>query len=246
MSDTCIVIPCYNEERRLDRAELERLAASSGLRLLMVNDGSRDGTLAVLQSIAEASGGRVRALDLPRNLGKAEAVRAGLNAALASGAQVVGYVDADLATPVDEVLRLRAELDTAGCSVVMGARVARAGSRIDRKAARHVTGRLFATLASLMLGQRFYDTQCGAKLFRDSAALREALSAPFLSRWAFDVELLGRLLDAAEPLPFSAFLEVPLRQWIDPGGSKLSTASMLGAGFDLLRIGHERRTRRPG
>jgi glycosyltransferase involved in cell wall biosynthesis len=243
MSETCIVIPCYNEARRLDHAELTRLAATPGLRLLTVNDGSRDATLAALEALAASCSGKLSVLDLPENVGKAEAVRAGLNAALGAGAAVVGYVDADLATPVDEVKRLRSELDTPGVSVVMGARVARAGSRIERKATRHISGRVFATVASLMLGQRFYDTQCGAKLFRDTPALREALSSPFSSRWAFDVELLGRLLSAAEPLPFSAFLEVPLQRWADAGGSKLSLASMLGAGFDLLRIGRGQRAR---
>jgi dolichyl-phosphate beta-glucosyltransferase len=133
-----------------------------------------------------------------------------------------------------------------GVDVVMGSRMARAGATIRRSLFRHMTGRVFATAASLILREPFYDTQCGAKLFRDTPALREALAMPFLSRWAFDVELLGRLLGAREPLPFTAFVEVPLRVWEDVGGSKLSGAGMARAALDLLRIDRALSLRRRG
>jgi glycosyltransferase involved in cell wall biosynthesis len=236
MPETVVVVPCFNEERRLDAAEVRRLAAAPGVRVLLVDDGSRDGTRAVLSKLAEGSGGRVGTLLLDQNMGKAEAVRRGLLEALAGGAAIVGYLDADFSTPADELLRMIDELASPGVDVVMGSRIARAGAAIRRKTTRHLTGRMFATAASLILGQPFYDTQCGAKLFRDTPALREALSAPLHSRWAFDVELLGRLLNASSPAPFTSFLEVPLRAWKDVGGSKLTGKAMAGASVDLLRI----------
>ena len=91
------------------------------------------------------------------------------------------------------------------------------GHRIERSWARHYLGRLFATASSQVLGLPVYDTQCGAKVFRDGPALRAALATPFTSRWAFDVELLGRLGTGAD----RRFLEVPLERWHDVGGSKL-------------------------
>src|SRR5204862_482251 len=82
--------------------------------------------------------------------------------ALDRGAEVVGYVDADLSTPVAEVARLLDEMEQRGVAVVMGARVALLGTAIQRRALRHYLGRLFATAASIILGLPVYDTQCGA------------------------------------------------------------------------------------
>jgi glycosyltransferase involved in cell wall biosynthesis len=235
-----LVVPCYNEERRLDGAAL--LAMVDGrpdVRLLLVDDGSRDGTRARLEALAAARPVRIEALALSPNGGKAEAVRAGLRAALAGGADVVGYFDADLSTPPAEVLRLCDVLEARGAAAVLGSRVALLGTDIHRTAARHYLGRVFASIASLILEVRVYDTQCGAKVFRRSPALVAALEAPFPSRWAFDVELLGRLLAGAPGvpgLPPSEIVEVPLATWRDVPGSKLGPGAMAGALKDLARI----------
>ena len=127
--------------------------------------------------------------------------------AVRNGAPVVGYYDADLATPPSELLRLaqtmRAASQPAGA---FGCRVARLGSAIERNALRHYLGRTYATVASMALGVTVYDTQCGAKLFRVNETFAAALSEPFRSSWAFDVELLQRLLRGTATTP------------ADPGG----------------------------
>lgn len=238
---TVWVIPCYNEEARLAEAPLRALCAAPGARVLLVDDGSTDGTAALLERYVAALDGRATALGLAENGGKAEAVRRGLAAALEAGAARVGYLDADFSTPPDEALRLCGALDRPGCEVALGSRVRRLGAEVDRSAVRHVLGRLFATVASVALDLPVYDTQCGAKLFRATPALAEAIARPFRSRWAFDVELLGRLLDAG--VPAAAFAEVPLGRWVDVGGSKLKAASMLKAGLDLAEIAWRRRVR---
>jgi dolichyl-phosphate beta-glucosyltransferase len=243
-----LVVPCYNEERRLDGAALLAMVdGRADLRLLLVDDGSRDGTRDVLEGLEAARPGRIEAFSLTRNGGKAEAVRAGLRAALAGPADVVGYFDADLSTPPEEMVRLLDVMTAGGAAVVLGSRVALLGSDIHRTASRHYLGRVFASLASLILAARVYDTQCGAKLFRRSPALEAALEAPFLSRWAFDVELLGRLFagSAAAPgLSPNDVVEVPLRIWRDVPGSKLKGAAMVGALADLARIGADLARRR--
>jgi glycosyltransferase involved in cell wall biosynthesis len=242
-----LVIPCYDEALRLDLGELLRLArARPDLGILFVNDGSRDATLAVLEEIRAAAAGSVEVLSLDRNQGKAEAVRRGLLAAIAGGARVVGWADADLSTPVDELLRLPEELERHGVDVLLASRVRLLGRRIDRHAHRHYLGRVFATFASLALRLPVYDTQCGAKLFRVTPALGGALRGPFRTRWVFDVELLGRLLDGgpdAPPIDPSAIREEPLRVWRDVRGSKLRSGGMLRAGLQVLGLFLRRRFR---
>ena len=242
MDDAILVVPCYNEEDRLDPASFVRLAAEPQLTLLFVDDGSRDRTADVLRRLVERTGGAAEVLSLPRNRGKAEAVRQGMLRAVERGAGIVGYADADLSTPVDELARLLGELRKRNVAVVLGARANLLGTAIERDAARHYLGRVFATVASLVLRQRVYDTQCGAKLFRNNATFRAAIARPFVSRWAFDVELIGRLLVGAADVPrlsSADFLEVPLRRWVDVGGSKLTSTAMVRAGVDLLVIGRE-------
>ena len=248
LASLTVVVPCYNEAARLDEAPLltflDRCAEAS---LLFVNDGSTDATAERLAAIAARSPARIDVLSLSPNGGKAEAVRQGMLQALGRGAATVGYLDADLSTPPDELLRLRARFERPEVAVVLGARVALLGTDIERSTIRHYLGRVFASAASLILKARVYDTQCGAKLFRASPALRAALATPFISRWAFDVELLGRLLtgSATVPaLPLSAIVEVPLATWHDIGGSKLGPLAMARTLGELGRIAVDLAARR--
>ena len=248
MSGATLVVPCYNEEMRLDGGAIVALCEQRpDLRLVLVNDGSTDGTLGKLRAIAGKLGSRVEVLSLPRNAGKAEAVRRGLLAALGGGSDRVGYVDADFSTPVPEIVRLLATMEQRGVAVAIGSRVALLGSNIRRSAARHYLGRVFASLASLTLQLSVYDTQCGAKLFHCRAALAAALETPFLTRWAFDVELLARLLigsPSTAPVPAGDFLEVPLATWHDVPGSKLRPAAMVGMLRELAIIRSDLEKRR--
>lgn len=249
------IVPCHNEAARIDGKAFVRLVdARADVDILFVDDGSDDRTLEVLAGVARERPNRVRTLSLASNQGKAEAVRCGLLHALTGGASFVGYLDADLATSLDEMARLSDVLVERGADVVLGARVSMLGRRIERTHLRHYLGRIFASATSVMLGLRVYDTQCGAKVFRASSALRAALAAPFLSRWVFDVELLGRLLTGGEeapPIDASKILEEPLLAWRDIPGSKLSLGSMARAPLDLARVARDlaRRSRvahRPG
>jgi dolichyl-phosphate beta-glucosyltransferase len=244
-----IVVPCFNEAARLDREQLHELHAH-GCALWLVDDGSHDATLPLLRDIetraASESKAGVHVVALAHNRGKGEAVRAGLAAALASGAGIVGFLDADFATPPSEMMRVvRALQERPHVSVAIGARVALLGARIERDPKRHYLGRLFATAASLALGLRVYDTQCGAKAFRATPALAQALAQPFTSRWVFDVELLARL--SAAGVREHEMIEVPLAAWRDVRGSKLGAPAMLQAAWDLARVATaRRRTRRAG
>lgn len=234
-----IVVPCYNEAARV-RLDLFDELRAAGHRVLFVDDGSTDDTARVLRSGAAAD----EVLTLDRNRGKAEAVRRGLSAAIDAGVTEVGYLDADLATPCSEMMRLvevlrsRPEID-----VVLGSRVLLLGRDIRRSAVRHYSGRVFATVAAWAVGTPVYDTQCGAKVFRVDGRLRAALAKPFRSRWGFDVELLQRLITpglvAGGGAPAVA-MEEPLLRWHDEPGSKLRLASMLAATLSVAWRGVHR------
>ena len=239
MSRLTLVVPCYNEERRLD-VEAFRQVSLHGhdVDFLFVNDGSRDGTLRVLQTLRDSDPQRFAILDLERNSGKAEAVRRGILAALEQRPEYVGFWDADLATPFTELPGFLDTLDArAEIHIVMGARVRLLGREISRRPARHYVGRVGATLISSSLGLAVYDTQCGAKLFRASNTLRDVFSEPFLSRWIFDVEIIARYIQrwGRDAVARSVY-ELPVMRWHDVTGSKVKSHDFLRALHDLWKI----------
>lgn len=226
-----VVIPCYNEADRLNQSEFLRLLEVPGISLVFVDDGSTDNTRELLADLVAQAPDRLSLLPLDPNRGKAEAVRQGMLSALATEPAVVAFVDADLATPIDEVIRLTQLARASDADALIGSRILFLGTEIERRIHRHFLGRVFATAASLALDTAVYDTQCGAKFFRASPLLARALDEEFHSRWAFDVELLGRLLAEG-----ASIIEVPLQRWVDVPGSKLGIRSMIKAGVDLVQI----------
>jgi dolichyl-phosphate beta-glucosyltransferase len=238
MPAVCVVVPCFNEAARLrGRDFLACIDRHQHLSLCFVDDGSADTTLTVLEELRRQRPDRIQVVAVSPNGGKAAAVRAGVRQMHDAGvAQILGYWDADLSTPLAEIDRLLAVLDAhPNCHIALGSRVKRLGSQIDRRFARHVFGRVFATAASSLLGFATYDSQCGAKLFR--AAIASVLfQDPFVTRWLFDLELLARLRNHLGGLPDDAAIEVPLERWIEVGGSKLKAIDMIRVPRELLKI----------
>jgi dolichyl-phosphate beta-glucosyltransferase len=234
-----LIVPCFNEEHRLDRERFLAFARDPRIELLFVDDGSTDRTARVLADVTKRGEGKIAYVSLPRNAGKGEAVRQGLLRAIAEDAEVVGYADADLATSPEELLKLLGHLDASGVEVVTAARVMLVGRHIERRRMRHYLGRIFASIGEVILRTPFYDTQCGAKFFRTTPLLRMALARPFRSRWAFDLELLGRLLIGVgeeRGLSPGQLIEVPVDEWVDVRGSKVDVVSMAKTLVDLARI----------
>lgn len=242
MSHSVVVVPCYNEAQRLDVRRFEQFAArTQGIDFLLVNDGSRDATLELLESMHARHPRRFSFLHLKQNSGKAEAVRQGCLLALEARPAYLGYWDADLATPLEDIPRFADILELKpAIDAIVGCRIPLLGRKIERKPLRRALGRVFANVASQALQLPIYDTQCGAKLFRVTPLLLQALAEPFGTRWIFDVEILARMIVARRRLGLprlaEALYEQPLDHWRDVAGSKLKGGDFAKAFVEMARI----------
>ena len=228
-----IVIPAYNEEARLPgtlervRHYIEQRHAERALEqaeILVVNDGSRDGTDDVARRFAgEAGAGlAIRLLENPGNKGKGYSVRHGM---LEAQGDWILFSDADLSAPIEEGDKLLAAAQSGGFDVAIGSRALdRSLIGVHQSLFRENAGRVFNAFMRLATGLPFHDTQCGFKLFRRSAA-REIFSRQRLERFGFDVEVLY----LAHKLGFRA-IEVPVR-WNHSEGTKVS---MVGDSLDMF------------
>jgi glycosyltransferase involved in cell wall biosynthesis len=236
---TGVVVPCYNEATRLPGQQYVRFAARwPQVTFCFVDDGSVDGTSRVIRKTLDRMHGRHRVIALSPNRGKAEAVRAGIRRLCAeTDCAFVGYWDADLSTPLEEIPRFLAAVELRPqVQLVCGSRIRRMGANIERHASRHYLGRAFATTASLVLRLPIYDTQCGAKLFATTLA-KSVFAEPFMSRWLFDVEIIARTVAfLGRSLAPAAVFEVPLEAWQARPGSKVVPLAYMGAPWQLLRI----------
>ncbi|TVR40423.1 MAG: glycosyltransferase [Cryomorphaceae bacterium] len=240
MQKICVVIPCYNEASRLPVQEIKRFVAQAkpGIHLLLVNDGSTDQTAEVTENLSRDFPDRIRTLNLETNSGKAEAVRQGALFCLSwKEFDGIAYFDADLSTPLNELSRLQTVIiQNPDCAFVFGARIKLLGNQVHRNLTRHYFGRVFSTLASMILGLPVYDTQCGAKLLRASL-VEVVFSKSFLSRWLFDIEVFARIVCArGYAYALGNMREVPLETWIEKGDSRITFTYLLKVPFELLRI----------
>lgn len=212
--DLSIVVPAYNEAAALPAA----IAAVMGYlddraldgELIVVDDGSADETRAIAEAAAEGED-RIRVEGYARNRGKGHAVRHGVAAARG---EVIVFLDADLATPVEETDRALAAIAD-GADVVVGTRF-HAEAEIERPQPwlRRFMGGRFRWLARAMLGLSESDITCGFKAFTREAA-RALFGRSTIDGWAFDAELLV----IARRLGLRV-VEVPVR-WSDSRDSRV-------------------------
>jgi dolichyl-phosphate beta-glucosyltransferase len=238
MQKICLIIPCYNEANRFNQTHfLEFVRANPRYDFCLVNDGSTDNTANILSKLSGYSEKQIDFVNLKENVGKAEAVRKAILHCLKKEYAYIGYIDADFSAPLSEVNHIVSfcggEL-THG--IIAGSRIKRLGASIVRSPARHYFGRMFATLAGLILKLPIYDSQCGLKLIRTDIA-KMLFSEPFMTKWLFDLEIWLRYRNMVGlELASSESIEIPLNRWQEKGGSKLKFMNFLKVPFLLCRI----------
>ena len=213
-----LVIPAYNEAARLGASlttifdYLNRERPDS--EVIVVDDGSRDGTADIAEQYAQHAGNvQAAVIRVNPNRGKGHAVRAGL---LAARAPVALFSDADLSTPITELPKLIDPISNGECDVVFGSRA------LDRNLIgarqpwrREQGGKIINLIVRLSTGLPFWDTQCGFKAFRLDVC-RPLIEAATIDRFGFDVEYLHIMQRAGLRLR-----ETPVR-WDHCDGSKLN------------------------
>lgn len=228
MQKIAIIIPCYNEEKRLNHIEIEYLFSKTESDVFFANDGSTDNTVAVIQSIIKEHPNRCFLLDFKQNSGKANTIFKSVNQVnLEKKYDFIGYFDADFSTPASEIIRLINELSNHSCEFLFGSRILLLNSGIKRKYYRHIIGRAIITLVNLKFKLGIYDTQCGAKLF-SKTIIPNAFNKPFYTSWLFDVEIFIRL---QKRNLLKQGIETPVFCWKDIEGSKLGWKT----GFKILK-----------
>lgn len=222
MPVTTIVIPCYNEQDRLKPKQFIEFAETHPwIDLLFVNDGSSDDTLELLRATCQNQS-NLSVLNQESNAGKAEAVRLGVLAASAKQPHFIGFWDADLATPLDAIVRCESLMHRReDIRVVLGSRIPLMGHFVERDAQRQRMSIIFASMIRRFTPLRMNDTQCGAKLFRWCSDIESAFARPFSVNWIFDVELFLRLHSIWKDTWNHHIYELPLESWTEIAGSKI-------------------------
>jgi glycosyltransferase involved in cell wall biosynthesis len=228
MQKVAIIIPCYNEAKRLDYKNVEQLILNSDMDIFFANDGSKDNTVEVINSILSKHSNRCFLIDFKENSGKANTIFKAINQINQEGEyDFIGYFDADFSTPAIEIIRLVDELEKRKCQFLMGSRILLLNSGIKRKYHRHIIGRIIITLINFKFKLGIYDTQCGSKLF-SKTIIPKAFNKPFYTSWLFDVEIFIRL--QKQNLLIHG-IETPVYNWKDVDGSKLGWKT----GFKILK-----------
>lgn len=225
-----VVIPAYNEEGRLPET-VERVREflderGDSYELILVDDGSSDGTLELMRSVADGRS-QVKVITLGQNRGKGRAVVTGMQAATGD---LVLFSDADLSTPIEEVAKLEAAVGE-GADVAVASRALHDSQiEVSQPAMRVLMGKVFNLLVQgMLLVPGVWDTQCGFKLVR-GRVVHELLQDFRTDGFAFDVEMLHR----ARRLHLK-IAEVPVR-WRHSAPTKVAWRHPLLMFMDLVRI----------
>jgi len=233
----CIVVPCFNEEKNFSVKKFEKVISTmSDVLLCFVDDGSRDRTPQLLESLKKLHTDKVDIITHSENKGKAEAVRTGiLHCNNNYNHSIIAFLDADLSTSLEECLALRPYLKDE-IEFCFASRTLQSDSNIQIKYYRFIIGRLLRPIIWKILGIKIYDTQCGCKLFTKNLSI-ELFKDEFISKWLFDIELFARTKKKfGEDEVEARLCEVPVKEWIDSNSSSVKISYFFNLWSDLIKI----------
>lgn len=216
-----LFVPLYNEEKRPKVGEyISSISQIQGLTLVLVNDGSSDDTLSMLELF---KGPNIKIVDFPTNQGKGEALRKAMREYLLQNeVEIIGYLDCDGAFPKSAVVTFlrtaKEKIQNEKFQVCIASRIMLSGRDVVREAKRHYISRILITLIGFRYSFMPYDSQSGLKIFRVTQALDDSLKIPFRTKWLFDIELLNRLDRKSNE---KLIWEEPVMAWADKPGSHL-------------------------
>ena len=222
-----IIIPAYNEEERIPKtlnSYLDYLKGKINFEILVIINGCTDNTLEVVKKIAQKNK-EIKYVDIGKVASKGIAVTEGFKLA---DSELIGFVDADLATPPNAFYDLVKNIWD--YDAVIASRWMK-NSKINKSQplTRIIAGRSFNILVNLLFNLKLKDTQCGAKLFKKTA-LKDILADIGKTRWAFDVDVLYLLKRKNYKTK-----EIPT-EWSEPGGSHVKIKTVIEMFLSIVRL----------
>ena len=229
-----MIVPCFNEEKRINLDYWNKLAEIPNVNWIFVNDGSSDGTESLLKEIKNSS-----VINLDSNSGKAEAIRKGILETFNKNQSEIfqfGYLDADSAFEIEDVknvIKLSFSKESTYDSY-WGSRVALSGRNIARNNLRHILSRILITIFGYRIGNLPYDPQTGFKVFKFNNEQMAIFDKNFKTKWFVDLEILLRFkaLNGKEMKTW----EEPVNTWKDIEGSKIRGLEIITVFRDLIKI----------
>ena len=232
--DLFMIVPCFNEEKRLNLDYWNKLAEIPNVNWIFVNDGSNDGTKGVLDKITKST-----IIDLEKNVGKAEAIRKGITESYKKNSGepfCVGYLDADSAFETEDVRKV-IDLNYSENSPYVsfwGSRVALAGKNITRNNLRHILSRILITIFGYLMKDLPYDPQTGFKVFKFNNKQMEIFEKRFETKWFVDLEILIRYQVLEKQI--MKIWEEPVNTWKDVDGSNIRGFELITVLNDIIKI----------
>jgi len=238
--DRVTVIPCFNEEFRLNIPRIIEVVEICKSCIIFIDDGSQDATFEILDYICSIKP-EIIVIRNAENLGKAESLKVGFDLAINSGFKYIGTYDADNSiSPNDLLMAFNLIESNPSYKVTSGARLNLAGSNVKRNNFRKWMGRIVATIVSYSIRLTIYDPQSPCKVYR-SDVLSNIFKDFFLgggkirTKWFFDAEIL-KMLNKSSDFEEAWLKEFPILYWRDEIGSNISIRNWFYILLDIFKL----------